>query len=159
MFCIKSWSAKLQVAVKRSGVKSAIFPSVSRLHVCLARWRGARKCVIVTSAWWAPPVRPARCLTGSPWACLSLQPTRLLLFPAQCYVLLSKYVRGKKKKNLSVHLSVSQVISPLAGARVSGFGLRAVFSQSLSIIRILKGQCKAVSAVLNLHDGYSVCMI
>lgn len=64
----------------------------------------------------------------------------------------------EKKKNLSVHLSVSQVISPLAGARVSGFGLRAVFSQSLSIIRILKGQCKAVSAVLNLHDGYSVCM-
>lgn len=52
----------------------------------------AGKCVIVTSAWWALPFPPARCLSGSPHLCL--QPTRLLLFPAQCYVLLSKYVRG-----------------------------------------------------------------
>lgn len=134
-----------------------LWGSVSELHVCLAQWRGARKCVIVTSAWWALPVRPARCLTGSPWACLSVQPTRLLLFPAQCYVLLSKYVR--EKKNLSVHLSVSRVISPLAGARVLGFGLRAVFAQSLSISQIFKEQPMAVALCWICMMVYSVYMI
>lgn len=77
---------------------------------------GARKCVIVTSARRALPVRSAHCLTGLPWARLSPQPTRLLLFPAQCYVLLSKYVKGGGQ-SLSVRLSVNQVISPL------GYGL------------------------------------
>lgn len=134
-----------------------LWGSVTELHVCLVHQCGARKCVIVTSAWWVLPVRPARCLTGSPWACLSLQPTRLLLFSAQCYVLLSKYVR-EKKKNVSVHLSVSQVISTLAGARVLGF--RAVFTQSLSISQILKTQMYSRSSVLNMRDGtHSVYMI
>ena len=59
----------------------------------------------------------------------------------------------RKKKNLSVHLSVSQVISPGAGARVLGFGLRAVFAQSLSISRILKVQMYGFSAALRLHGG------
>lgn len=56
---------------------------------------------------------------------------------------------------MSVHLSVNWVISPLAGARVLAFGLRVVFTQSLSISLILKAQCIVVASVLNLHDGFN----
>lgn len=92
---------------------------------------GARKCVIVTSARRALPVRSAHCLTGLPWARLSLQPTRLLLFPAQCYVLLSKYVKGGEKKSVCTSVCQSGYFT---------FGLWAVFSSSLSISQLLKVQ-------------------
>lgn len=112
----------------------------------LAQWCGARKSVIVTSAWWALPVLPACCLAGAPWACLSLQPTRLLLFPAQCYVLLSKYICEKK---ICLYISLSAgLFHPLQWQGL-GFGLRAVFSQSLSI----RSAMYSCSSVLNLHDG------
>lgn len=131
--------------------------SVSKLHVCLAQWHGVRKCVVVTSAWWALPIGQACCLTGSPWACLSLQPTRPLLFPAQCYVLLSKYVREKKMR-LYICLSVG-LFHPLQGCRVLGFGLRAVFTQSLSITMILKAQCIVVALCWICMMVYSFNMI
>lgn len=80
----------------------------------------------------SPPC-PACCLTGSPWVCLSLQPTRPLLFLAQCYVLLSKYVRWCGGGVVCTSVCQSDYFTPCRGESD-----RAVFSDSLSISQISK---------------------
>lgn len=64
----------------------------------------------------------------------------------------------KKKIRLYICQSVG-VISPLAAARVLGFGLRAVFAQSLSISQILKAERMAVVLCWICMMVYSVYMI
>lgn len=106
----------------------------------LVAW--CRERVVVSRVWWALPVPPARCLSGSP--CRSLQPTRLLLFPTQCYVLLSKYVR-ERGKNLSVHLSVSQ--SPSQQHEFQNVGQELCFHMHVQLFNMQSYIC---SSVLNL---------
>lgn len=110
--------------------KNAVFPSVS-----MSAFAGARKCVIVKllpgespppTPFSAPSPPPPPSPTSRLARRLAVGPSvpaankAVAVPPAQCYVLLSKYVSGgKERKKKILHLSVSQLISRLA--RGGGF--------------------------------------
>lgn len=135
-------------------------------NISLCQWAA---CLSSSMAWYKEMCYCNLCLVSPPrpssplphWLAMSLSvPAANKASAVPCSMLCFTSLNMlEKKKNLSVHLSVSQVISPLAGARVLGFGLRAVFAQSLSISQILKAQCIAVVQSWICMMVYSVCMI